>query len=218
MTTPPVVVTSLMALAIVGVSSPLCAQASKTTALLNHEVEGVDTGALKDQKLKELSEWLRRLVGRYRVVDVATHLDGLLQLRGSGDCVAVGTGPGVHCIIDVVLPNGESLLSFPRVFLFGITPEAPGFKYMMIDERSRPDSATGSLKADMAYFRVRCPGIPGEWLDIVACRRDVRIRAPLSGQLVELWIDTYERPSISSEELHRMEHYELIRRPIEGED
>jgi hypothetical protein len=149
-----------------------------------------------------IAAWLRRLVGRYRfegMVQVDYTEQGTdpeygcvdpetgnprpfcKSIQGKGDCVAVGTGPGVQCVLavewqdiyevlypeDLVpgepappvgafnLPGGVSYLD-PAMALFGLDPGKSGINYLLVDNKGLPEGGLGFLAGDRATFKASC--------------------------------------------------------------
>lgn len=143
--------------------------------------------------------WLQRLVGRYQfdglveVVyehpDYIEHRCGPLPpdpaqqsemppppaipycstIKGIGDCVAIGAGPGVQCILDVAwadiyavtpegaynLPGGVSYLS-PAMMLFGLDPGQSAINYLLVDNKGLPEGGPGANTGNRATFKTSC--------------------------------------------------------------
>jgi hypothetical protein len=143
----------------------------------------------------DLDVWLRRLVGKYNVegmvqADVCGDLppdpatadevefppEPLCQpIKGKGDCVGVGDGPGVQCMFNVTWqdmyrvavkegavttpPGGESYLD-PAMALFGLDPRINAFSYLLVDHKSLPEGDHGYIKGNRATFRTICVNGP----------------------------------------------------------
>ncbi|MEO8313477.1 MAG: hypothetical protein ABI645_01670 [Pseudomonadota bacterium] len=149
--------------------------------------------------------WLRRLVGKYKfegLVQVVALGDcGPLppdpakqdqiseappepycrSITGKGDCIAIGTGPGVQCILNVAwrdmyetvyqtategtvdnsptgvfeLPGGASYLD-PSMALFGLGPGNPSITYLLVDHKGMPEGGPGSVSGNRATFKTEC--------------------------------------------------------------
>jgi hypothetical protein len=101
-------------------------------------------------------------------------------IRGKGDCVGIGKGPGVQCILNVSwqefyeiiapsddvaasgpnagvynLPGGISTLS-PSMALFGLDPTQAGLKYLLVDQKGLPEGGSGSIRGNRATFKTTC--------------------------------------------------------------
>lgn len=195
----------VMALALLACSATLfagnaIAQARARTAVPAEAARPVTEPA-------EMAAWLKRLVGRYGVdglIQVVYYHEGedydehrcaplpprpgedlppafvpyCSAIHGKGDCVGIGKGPGVQCVLGVSwqdfyevvpppdnlddppggmfqLPGGVSNLS-PAVALFGLDPVAAGLKYLVVDQKGLPEGGQGSIKGDTATFRTNC--------------------------------------------------------------
>lgn len=156
-------------------------------------------------------EWLRRLVGKYRfdgLVHVMARGDcGPLppdpatqdqmseappepycrSIKGSGDCIALGNGPGVHCVLNVFwqdmyelvlqkseegaesvdnsptgnfeLPGGVAYLD-PSMALFGLDPGNSEINYLVVDNKGMPEGGPGRVSGNRATFRTTCVNAP----------------------------------------------------------
>jgi hypothetical protein len=151
----------------------------------------------------EMGAWLRRLVGKYRfegmvqvvfemgsanppypcVTDAGMPTDYCQGIKGKGDCVAVGDGPGVQCMLNVhwmdiyevrfqqsdpdaqkvdasptgvfEIPGGVSSLN-PAMSLHGLDPAHAGIEYLLVDQKGLPEGGLGFIKGNTATFRTRC--------------------------------------------------------------
>lgn len=116
----------------------------------------------------DMDVWLRRLVGRYTFEGMVQIVhDGdcdsiepqiCQSIKGKGDCVAVGDGPGVQCILDVTWldmfqqPGGVSYLD-PAMALFGLDPGNSALNYLLVDNKGLPEGGQGYIKGNRATFR-----------------------------------------------------------------
>jgi len=155
--------------------------------------------------------WLRRLAGRYRfegLVHVMAKGDcGPLppdpakqdqmseappepycrSIKGTGDCVAVGKGPGVQCVLNVFwqdmyevlmqqseagaesvdasptgvfeLPGGVAYLD-PSMALFGLDPGNSAISYLVVDNKGMPEGGPGHVSGNRATFKTTCVNAP----------------------------------------------------------
>jgi hypothetical protein len=155
--------------------------------------------------------WLRRMVGRFQfegLVEVVYyppedgHRCGPLPpdpndaqsdkppklpqpwcsgIKGMGDCVSIGKGPGVQCVLNVSwedfyevvtpedlepgepappvgvfnLPGGVSYLD-PAMALFGIDPGKPAINFLLVDSKGLPEGTLGLIKGNRATFKTPC--------------------------------------------------------------
>ncbi len=112
-------------------------------------------------------------------------ISNVAQARGKADCIAIGTGPGVQCVINVVWPEEwgslggavEAGVSFlgPAAILYGLDPNAALVRYLMLNTNGTGEAEAGVLKGDTVTwtFNTRC-----ESSSIDRCRRITRFRAP----------------------------------------
>lgn len=120
----------------------------------------------------EMDVWLRRLVGKFRwegVLDVEPRFgreDGtdVLAVRGYSDCVAIGSGPGVHCVLDVRWNEKYTFMGkpvavpnlTPAMMMFGIDAARERMLYLQVDNKGLPHGGVGSLVGSTAEFRAPC--------------------------------------------------------------
>lgn len=166
------------------------------------KVGTVDAETARAAQLAELESWLGGLKGRYDVDGGARVFSGLTVVgsgspcpetycyiwkdaRGTGECIGIGEGPGVHCLINVPWPrfpfpsgwipptalgrppppeipwSGHNL--GPASILFGIDPDIPGIRLFLADGLSRATEAVGELKGETVRFRLPVPGDPSQY-------------------------------------------------------
>lgn len=196
-----------------------------------------------------MEEWLPRLAGSYRfegsveVVydhpDYVEHRCGWLppdpadseqppsalllpycsNVKGSGDCVAIGNGPGLQCILNVawdnfgLLPGGDVLaggISYlgPAMQLFGVDPGKPAISHLLVDSKGLSEGGTGVIKGNKAIFKTACVDAPSMLADMptlvgagkrpqppyyhtawMTCDRTVRIDAEPDSKVLHMAID-----------------------------
>lgn len=103
----------------------------------------------------------------------------LETVRGKGDCVGVGNGPGVQCVLQVTwnelqevvqpsrterggvfnLPGGKSNLA-PSMGLFGLEPGQSTVRYLLVDSAGLAEGAAGNVVGHTATFRTPCANGP----------------------------------------------------------
>jgi hypothetical protein len=149
--------------------------------------------------------WLRRLVGRYTFDGLVNlnpwgecGLDSCQGVKGKGDCVGVGDGPGVQCVFNLTWPDvydvnfGSGTVSAkpgaisyldPAMALFGLDPGQSAINYLLVNNRGLPEGGLGASKGNRATFRTRCVNEP------VGCDRIIRIEARPDATLLYMWID-----------------------------
>lgn len=167
-------VIGVMTLLCVALMAPGMARAQARGPSVNEirERTAVEPEAARAVKLAELEDWLRRLVGRYRT--------GEGQWQRLSDCVAVGTGPGVHCV------RGVATFT-PTMTLYGVDPDAPGIRYLEVNGNSIAEGDLGKLRGNTVHFsRIQCPTTLNRQArtDMTTCERQLRIYAPPEGRYV----------------------------------
>jgi hypothetical protein len=171
----------------------------------------------------ETDVWLRRLVGRFNfegVVELPPTVDDECDegedepcegtkpsresIKGTGDCVSVGTGPGVQCVFNVswldmwiidpetgnVLPEAVSYLN-PAMALFGIDPGKTAINHLLVNNKGLAEGGRGAHTGNRATFRTSCVNQPGI---LGGCERIFRIEANADAQLLYMWIDVEKGP------------------------
>lgn len=117
------------------------------------------------------------------------------RVHGLGDCTAIGTGPGVHCVMDVTWPDvsklggavirGEEPFLSPATMLYGIDANAASIRYLLLDK----DGLTEAESAVIQGNNLRWIFYPGE---TDKTRRVTRIYAPPDGRFVQTVIEIEE--------------------------
>jgi len=153
--------------------------------------------ARRVQTVRDMQTWLRRLTGRFRYVGVdEVPTAACIQIKPKGrpaepmkcqagrprdaegvwDCVNIGKGSGVHCVIgstaqrrDPTKPN----LDGPTMILLGIDPDIPAIRYMQLNEDGIAAEYLGHLRGNAVIFNAPC--IPPEGNN---CSIEIKITAP----------------------------------------
>lgn len=204
--------------------------------------------AARAARMAELDAWLRRLVGRFRMDgDVKRYAghhagnkrDGCIpragyitddscgyhffrSAHGSGDCVGVGNGPGIHCVFNVPWPRfihespiprrppeekwlGSGTLD-PAVLMFGLDPDSLGIRYMLVGSQSIAIEATGVLEGDTLTFKTRCPNEGGQYNES-NCSSKFWIVASPDGQTITINLE-WRNERIAA--LTRLQSYQFL--------
>lgn len=104
--------------------------------------------------------------------------------RGLADCQAIGSGPGVSCLVSIGW-NGFSNREISSVMLFGVDPENPGIRLLEVDADAETTRyAMSALQGDAVTFRMKCPDYTRRYM--VSCSRVVTMRAPPSAKHIEI--------------------------------
>lgn len=153
-------------------------------------MDPTEVAATHQAKLAALDAWLRRLAGQFKYEGIKD--PGTESARGKGNCVGVGTGPGVQCMIHLSWPSthGDTGLAThePAMILYGIDTNEAGIRSLQVNSKGIPEGALGLLKGDMAVFKL--PGCVNESVADPPCRRFIRIEAKAAGRFVYIWEDT----------------------------
>jgi hypothetical protein len=175
----------------------------------------------------QIAEWLHRLTGRFKY-------DGMIQMGacaqlapaeggpppppsdmcqgmgGISDCVSVGSGPGVQCILNVTWQdiyavdheNGsvtELMVSYldPAMELYGLDPGRAAINRLVVNNKGIGEAGVGSIKGNVATFKSPCANTPlsdtGE-----RCFRTVRIEVKPESKLLWMWFGTQYEMSAES--------------------
>lgn len=166
----------------------------------------------------EMDVWLRRLVGQYQIeglVHVPSNgecgepgrtavAQPCQTIKGMGDCVSVGTGPGVQCMFNVswldiwavdfetgnIVPGAVSYLN-PAMALFGLDPGNASINHLLVNNKGLAEGGLGANTGNRATFRTSCVNTPGV---VGGCERIFRIEARADSRLLYMWIDVEMGP------------------------
>lgn len=127
------------------------------------ELESESPAQVRARKEKELEEWLHRLVGRFRR-DAGVPGDWT-DASGHGaemDCVAIGTGAGVHCMIGSwrqedrwlrsQTDSSKQIFSVGQLMLFGIDYNALEIRMVQVEPNGAVEQSSAALAGDTASF------------------------------------------------------------------
>ncbi|MEO8313476.1 MAG: hypothetical protein ABI645_01665 [Pseudomonadota bacterium] len=171
-----------------------------------------------------IAEWLKRLRGRFKydgMVQVGDCVmvpsaaggppppptDNCQGIKGKSDCVGIGDGPGVQCILNVIWQDifhvnyedgtvTEVLVSYldPAMELYGVDPRNSAVTRMMVDNKGRGENGSGFIKGDTAKFKSRCVStVVSQTAE--ECFRIVRIEAKPDARLLYVWLGTQYEPA-----------------------
>lgn len=140
--------------------------------------------------------WLRRLVGRFELggmiqtgICQKDGADNCATIKGKMDCVAIGRGPGVQCIVNATwrLYSGtQDLDSFldPAMSLFGMDPGRNTINLLLVNDQSLASGGSGVIKGHTTLFRM----CRGEFED--GCPIGIIIEAKPDAGINYMWIGT----------------------------
>ena len=171
------------------VSARLNAQAHGPPATEFLDEQEVDTPATHAAKLADMTIWLGRLKGRFRLSSALnSERPGLLV-----DCVGVGDGPGVQCITGRGgnTPRGEP--ENASMQLFGLDPLALTISRLTVNGRGIARHAQGRVKGDTLVFpRINCamPENIRSELRVISCEEGLKIRALPDGKELQFTTET----------------------------
>jgi hypothetical protein len=194
--------------------------------------------ARRVQMAIDMDAWLRQLEGKFRIEGVFFR-DGdeanIRHARGKEDCITIGPGAGLQCVINVVWDedygadgqdgqNGVSSLA-PAMIEYGYDPVAAKVRYLQVDNQSLAEPNEGTLKNETVRSSTRCANTAAAQL----CQRVTRIYVPPDRSYITMTIDVernYNRVSSLQLDLRPMTPEEwaeaeteskLVQRPSEAE-
>jgi hypothetical protein len=172
----------------------------------------------------QVEEWLRRLVGRFRY-------DGMVQMgdcaplppagggpppppsdlcqgiTGKSDCVTIGTGPGVQCVLNVTwrdifqmnFETGEAreiMVSYldPAMELYGLEPGSLTMSRLLVNNKGLAENGRGSIKGHTAKFKSPCVNTIVS-RNAEECHRILRIDAKPDARLLHVWFGMQFEPA-----------------------
>jgi hypothetical protein len=109
------------------------------------------------RKLEDVDNWLRKLVGRYRIDALVESLlfpgspDGY---SGMADCIGVGNGAGVQCLVAI---HGADVL---HLLMFGRNPDDLKVHVLEVDEKGIGEARSGPLRGSTMQSRAKVPNSP----------------------------------------------------------
>jgi hypothetical protein len=159
--------------------------------------------ARREKLAADMADWLPRLVGRFRIDGVADFTGSGLEdpvevASGKADCVAIGKGPGVHCLFHVSwipqwtpegLPvDGGVPFLAPAMKLFGLEPNAPLIHQLQLDTDGVAELESTILKGNTVrwIYETRCES---DTHADARCRRITRFHASEGSSRVQLVIE-----------------------------
>jgi len=168
------------------------------------------------QMASDMAAWLPRIVGRFRyegMVDFNTEPADpggaasdpppdplkMKSARGLGDCIRIGTGPGVQCVLNVTWPEewdphgqpvegGDQFLK-PALVLYGLDPNAAVLRYLQLDAGGLVQDGPAPLQGDTVSWTYTTTCVQSGNGVQPSCRRTTRIYAPAGGKTVQTSIE-----------------------------
>jgi hypothetical protein len=172
----------------------------------------------------QVEAWLRRLVGRFKY-------DGMIQMgdcaplppagggpppppsdlcqgiTGKSDCITIGPGPGVQCVLNVTwrdiyqfdFENGEAreiMASYldPAMELYGLEPSTLTMSRLLVNNKGLAENGRGSIKGYTAKFKSPCVNTVVS-RNAEECYRIVRIEAKPDATLLYMWFGLQLEPA-----------------------
>ena len=124
-----------------------------------------------------------------------TSIPSLRDTKGLGDCIAIGAGAGVHCVVYVPwqeewMPTGKPVdggVSFlgPASTLYGYDPVASRIRYLILNTNGIAESEEGVLNGNTLswVFETRCESDTME-----RCRQVTKVQALPDGKSIRTYI------------------------------
>ncbi len=178
-------------------------KATKDLELGEVLVTGAQAKKVRDPEA--VLKWLSRLVGKYDYegfVELRTEgaPQGRLPVRGVGDCVGFGPGPGVQCVMRVNWPKvrgpdgtdvlgGISTLA-PAMTLYGYDADFIAIHFQQVDNKGLADTGRGYLTGNVLTTRAPCVNV------LEACERIMHISAEPDGKLIQTQIDIEQNSNL----------------------
>jgi hypothetical protein len=161
--------------------------------------------ARRAQMAEDMDAWLRRLEGRFRIEGIFfrdNQPDEPRHARGMEDCISIGPGAGMQCVINVLWDEdygvdgqdgqtGVSSLA-PAMIEYGFDPVASKVRSLQVDNQSLGEPSAGTLKGETVSYSTRCANTPASRL----CRRVTHIYMPADRSYIRITIEVefnYER-------------------------
>ena len=163
------------------------------------------TGAKKTRDPEAVLKWLSRLLGQYDYegyVELRTEgaPQGRLPVRGYGDCIGFGPGPGVQCTMRVNWPkvrgpDGVDVLGgvctlMPAMTLLGYDADFIAIHYQLVDNKGLADAGRGYLTGDVLTTKTACV------YEMEGCERTMHINAQPDGKLIQTQIDIEQNANL----------------------
>ncbi len=169
--------------------------------------------ARRVQMAQDMAAWLPRLVGQFifeGTVQFMKQADrspegNVSEVRGKGDCIAIGDGAGVQCVIHAFwdeewtsqgnpVEGGVSFLG-PASILYGLDINAAKIRYLMLNTNGIAESESGSVAGYTAkwIYETQCEA------DVMAlCRRVTRLRAVPDGRFIQATIEIEQKSPMAT--------------------
>jgi len=142
-----------------------------------------------------LEAWLRRLAGRFEYEGAANPYgqppEEPRPVTGRSDCINVGNGPGIQCVLEVKwrerrdgmgnpIPPHPNL--DPSMMLFGLEPSGDRLHFLQVDNKGIAQGGTGVLSGNIAKMITDPPRNGGVGIS--------RIYAPAHGRFIQIWVSS----------------------------
>lgn len=135
---------------------PAATPPGAAVALPDENLDEIQVSALGPARNRDfIILWLRQLPGRFVNEGTLLQQGNTIAVSGRSECVGIGAGPGVRCVIMLAAPGIDTHLN-PGAYMLGLDLERPMAQYMSIDDTGVAAVAAGELRGDTFRFQTPC--------------------------------------------------------------
>jgi len=136
-----------------------------------------------------MEAWLTRLAGQFKYEGMVNPYSPAPRgVSGRSDCIRIGSGPGVQCILEVKWPERWSIGApvpphpdlNPAMVLFGFEPGRARLHYLQVNNKGIAQGGAGVLKGSTATLLTDPPRYGTVGVS--------RIYAPPHGRYIQIWV------------------------------
>lgn len=109
------------------------------------------------RRLEDVDAWLKKLPGRYRIESLVVSLSfpgPPVGYSGMADCISVGNGAGVQCLVAI---HGADIL---HLLLLGRNPDDLKVHVLEVDEKGIGEARSAPLRGSTSQSRAKVPNSP----------------------------------------------------------
>jgi hypothetical protein len=160
-----------MKVSVIAVSAVLSCTALSCSGTASAQPRVVDEAGGDPVPDADMDVWLRRLVGNYKLDGAANSFacpSACSGVKGKVDCIAIGTGPGVQCVLNATwqeywdMRGNPTLVDYldPSMMLFGVDPGRSAINMLLVNDKGLPEGGFGRIKGNTATFYSPCVNTP----------------------------------------------------------
>jgi hypothetical protein len=160
-----------MKVSVIAVSAVLSCTALSCCGTAVAQPRTVDEAGGEPVPDADMDVWLRRLVGKYKLDGAANAFacpSSCSGVKGKVDCIAIGTGPGVQCVLNATwqeywdMRGNPTLVDYldPSMMLFGLDPGRSAINMLLVNDKGLPEGGFGKIKGNTATFHSPCVNTP----------------------------------------------------------